>query len=55
MLDALREMRRRQAHEQGVKFLGQAAQVFARDLTEVLDLPLADIATVLLAAGEQSV
>ncbi|MEU8907035.1 hypothetical protein [Streptomyces mirabilis] len=51
MLDALREMRRRQAHEQGVKFLGQAAQVFARDLTEVLDLPLADIATVLLAAG----
>ncbi|MET9122940.1 hypothetical protein [Streptomyces sp. NPDC004528] len=51
MLDALREVRRTQAHESGVKFLGQAAEVFEQDLAAVVDLPPADIATVLLAAG----
>jgi hypothetical protein len=51
MLDALRELRRRQAYDPNVRFLGQAAEAIARDLTQVIDLPPADIATVLLAAG----
>lgn len=51
MLGALRELRQRGAHTAEVKFLGQAAEAFTRDLMEVLDLPPADVATVLLAAG----
>ncbi|MFD7793561.1 hypothetical protein [Streptomyces sp. NPDC059759] len=51
VLDALRELRRRRSQSTEVKFLGQAAQSFARDLADVIDLPPADIATVLLAAG----
>ncbi|MFF3884112.1 hypothetical protein [Streptomyces sp. NPDC001914] len=51
MLDALREARRHRSGDAHVRFLGQAAATFVRDLTEVVDLPPADIATVLLAAG----
>jgi hypothetical protein len=51
MLDALREVRRLRSQDGEVKLLGQSAQVLVRDLNDVIDLPLADIATVLLAAG----
>ncbi|MFF0139746.1 hypothetical protein ACFYRN_25240 [Streptomyces sp. NPDC005227] len=51
MLSALRELRRRGAHTSNVKFLSQVSHGLARDLAEVIDLPPADIATVLLAAG----
>lgn len=51
MLSALRELRRRGAHTSNVKFLGQVARGLASDLAEVIDLPPADIVTVLLAVG----
>jgi len=51
MLDALRELRRREAGSPAVRQLSEEARVFAADLVDVVDLPPADIATVLLAAG----
>ncbi|MFI5973596.1 hypothetical protein [Streptomyces sp. NPDC051452] len=51
ILDAVRENRRRHANDPGVQFAGHAAEHLAREIPAVVDLPLADIATVLLAAG----
>ncbi|WDO09903.1 hypothetical protein ME763_31940 [Streptomyces murinus] len=51
MLDAVRENRRRHACEPSVQFAAHAAEHLAREITQVVDLPPADIATVLLAAG----
>ncbi|MCC9154851.1 hypothetical protein LZP81_31085 [Streptomyces parvulus] len=51
MLDALRENRRRNQRDPLARFMGEAARTMAKDLQEVVDLPAADIATVLLAAG----
>ncbi|MET9158236.1 hypothetical protein ABZX56_10950 [Streptomyces parvulus] len=51
MLDALRENRRRNQGNPHMRFMGEAAGAVANDLREVVELPAADIATVLLAAG----
>ncbi|MGW0993476.1 hypothetical protein ACWD5V_09230 [Streptomyces sp. NPDC002523] len=51
MLDAVRENRRRNASDPHVQFVGDAARHLAQEITNVVDLPPADIATVLLAAG----
>ncbi|MFF9310157.1 hypothetical protein ACF1BS_04520 [Streptomyces sp. NPDC014748] len=51
MLDAIRENQRRYSGEPHTEFLREAAQMLADDIAEVVGLPAADIATVLLAAG----
>ncbi|MGW4889641.1 hypothetical protein [Streptomyces murinus] len=51
MLDAVRENRRRHAHDPSVQFTDHAAKHLAHEIAQVVDLPPADIATVLLAAG----
>ncbi|MGW1001738.1 hypothetical protein [Streptomyces sp. NPDC002520] len=51
MLDAVRENRRRNASDPHVHFVGDAARHLAQEIANVVDLPPADIATVLLAAG----
>lgn len=51
MLDALRESRRRQGDTAQARFLTEASQSLAADISEVVDLPPADIASVLLAVG----
>jgi hypothetical protein len=51
MLDAVRENRRRHAADPSVQFVSSAARHLASEITAVVDLPPADIATVLLAAG----
>ncbi|MGV4984566.1 hypothetical protein ACVB8X_14185 [Streptomyces sp. NRAIS4] len=51
MLDAVRENRRRNASDPLVQFVGKAAQHLASEITAVVDVAPADIATVLLAAG----
>jgi len=51
MFDAVRESRRRNSYDPQVQFLGRLARGLADDLTDVVALPPADIATVLIAAG----
>lgn len=51
MLDAVRELRRRERNDPRVRFLGDLARGLAHDIASVVDLPPADIASVLLAAG----
>ncbi|MFJ6841419.1 hypothetical protein ACIQRE_01980 [Streptomyces griseoluteus] len=51
VLDALRENRRRHANEPLLQEVVHAAKHVASEIKGVVDLPAADIATVLLAAG----
>jgi hypothetical protein len=51
MLDAIRENRRRNTDTARVHFLSEAARALADDISEVVDLPASDIATVLLATS----
>ncbi|MGP4085435.1 hypothetical protein [Streptomyces sp. KR55] len=51
MLDAIRENRRRNTDTARIRFLSEAARALADDITQVVDLPASDVASVLLAAG----
>lgn len=51
MLDAVRENRRRHRHDPKIQWIEHAAHHLAEEITALLDVPIDDIATVLLAAG----
>ncbi|WP_432169126.1 hypothetical protein [Streptomyces sp. 1222.5] len=51
ILDAVREHYRRNAADPHFQFVAAAGRHLAQEIVDVVDLPPADIATVLLAAG----
>ncbi|WP_426568162.1 hypothetical protein [Streptomyces canus] len=51
VLSALRENRRRHANSEYTQAIGRAAEAIAAEIADLVDVPPADIAMVLLAAG----